>query len=142
MVSQYGLDQTSKHQDHGNQTVDSLYEPNSMDEQQLKTDTTMMQHRTAHSGVASYVKNSQAIKPSVSFMNLSREQSKLQHFVDLQDGPSSLQKTNVPTLREKMNAPLVFETERAQFMSTTTKNMQMLKEVRTALFDNDPTRSA
>ena len=27
-------------------------------------------------------------------------------------------------------------------MSTTTKNMQMLKEVRTALFDNDPTRSA
>ena len=65
-------------------TADSLYEPQSMDDPAaIKSETTMMQHRTALSGAPSYAKNSQAIKPSVSFMNLSREQSKLKHFVDL-----------------------------------------------------------
>ena len=60
------------------------------DNQMLANETTMMQHRTAHSQAPDFAKNSQAIKPSVSFMNLSREQTKLKHFVDLQDGPSSL----------------------------------------------------
>ena len=73
----------------------------------------MMQYRTAHSGAPSYAKNSQAIKPSVSFMNLSREQSKLRHFIDLQDGPSSLQKRDgVPTMKEKSVTPLIYEKER------------------------------
>ena len=74
----------------------------------------MMQHRTAHSQVPSYVKNSQAIKPSVSFMNLSRDQTKVKHFVDLQDGPSSLQKRDgVPTMKERASgAPSLYENER------------------------------
>jgi hypothetical protein len=54
-----------------------------MDDKDITNETTMMQHRTAHSGAPNYAKNSQAIKPSVSFMNLSREQTKLKHFVDL-----------------------------------------------------------
>ena len=53
------------------------------DNQMLANETTMMQHRTAHSQAPDFAKNSQAIKPSVSFMNLSREQTKLKHFVDL-----------------------------------------------------------
>jgi hypothetical protein len=85
-----------------------------MDEKDVHNETTMMQHRTAHSGAPSYVKNSQAIKPSVSFMNLSREQSVIRHFVDLQDGPSSLQKRDgILTLKEKSTAPLFYESERA-----------------------------
>ena len=57
----------------------------------------------AHSGAPTFAKNSQAIKPSVSFMNLSREQAKIKHFVDLQDGPSSLQKREgVRTLKERV----------------------------------------
>ena len=94
-------------------TVDSLYEPNSIDEKQMASETQMMQHRTAHSGAPSYTKNSQHIKPTTSFMNLSREQTKLKHFVDLQDGPSSLQKREgVPTMKERSQGPLVFEAER------------------------------
>ena len=65
-------------------TTDSLYEPNSVDaDKQIASETTMIQHRMAHSGAPTFAKNSQAIKPSVSFMNLSREQAKIKHFVDL-----------------------------------------------------------
>ena len=61
----------------------------------------MLKHSTAE-GMVSYTRNSNAIKPSVSFMNLSRDQAKVKHFVDLQDGPSSLQKRDqVATLKEK-----------------------------------------
>ena len=72
-------------------------------------------------------------------MNLSREQSKLQHFVDLQDGPSSLQKRDgVPTLKEKCVTPLIYENERNQHLKSTTANMNTLKQIRTALFNDDP----
>ena len=99
----------------------------------------MMQHRTAHSGAPSYAKNSQAIKPSVSFMNLSRENTKLKHFVDLQDGPSSLQKRDgVPTLKEKCVTPLIYENERSNHLKSTSSHMGTLKQIRTALFNDDP----
>ncbi len=39
-------------------TGDSLYEPNSMDDAAVANETTMMQHRTAHSAAPSFVKNS------------------------------------------------------------------------------------
>lgn len=92
---------------------DSLYEPNSVDTAYGANQAAMMMQRSAHTGAPSYAKNSASIKPSVSFMNLSREQTKINHFVDLQDGPSSLQKREgVATLREKSAAPLVYENER------------------------------
>ena len=40
----------------------------------------------------SYVTNSQAIKPTTSFMTLKRDQIKMDTYVDLHDGPSFLQK--------------------------------------------------
>ena len=86
-----------------------------------------MQHRTAHSNAPSYAKNSQSIKPSVSFMNLGRDQMKLNHYVDLQDGPSSLQKRAMPTLNEKSKTPLLYENERDEHMRSTTHNMDTLK---------------
>ena len=52
----------------------------------------MQQHRAAHKNVPSYVTNSQSIKPSVSFMNLKREEQVFNHYVDLKDDPSTLQK--------------------------------------------------
>lgn len=82
-------------------TGDSIYEQASMEERDANS-TMMQQHKTAHSSAPSYVVNSQVIKPSVSFMNLSRDQAKIKHYVDLMDGPSSLQKReNVPTMRDK-----------------------------------------
>ena len=82
-------------------------DPNQLQQLQQSTITndrntaSVLKHSTAE-GMVSYTRNSNAIKPSVSFMNLSRDQAKLKHFVDLQDGPSSLQKRDqVATLKEK-----------------------------------------
>ena len=89
-----------------------MYDPHSMDQKDVQNETTMMQHRTAHSSAPNYAKNSAAIKPSVSFMNLSRDKTVINHFVDLADGPSTLQKRDgVPTLREKngTSSPLIYE---------------------------------
>ena len=72
-------------------------------------------------------------------MNLSRENTKLKHFVDLQDGPSSLQKRDgVPTLKEKCVTPLIYENERSNHLKSTSSHMGTLKQIRTALFNDDP----
>ena len=116
-------------------TGDSLFEPNSMDDQQVANETTMMQHRTAHSAAPSFVKNSQAIKPSVSFMNLSREQSKMKHFVDLQDGPSSLQKRlGVPTMQEKTKEPILYERERNHHLEKMKNNSMTLRNIKETMY--------
>jgi len=53
------------------------------------------------------------VKPSVSFMTLSREQIKLNHFVDLDNGPSPMQaRNNVKTLRETRKESLIYDSER------------------------------
>ena len=94
-------------------------------------ETSMMQHRTAHSNLPPYLVNSQTIKPSVSFIGLARNDVKLKHYVDLQDGPSSLQhRPGIPTFKEKFDQPTVFETERKQFDETKTNNIQMLENAR------------
>ena len=62
-----------------------------------------------------FTKNSSAIKPSVSFMSLGRAQMKVKHYVDLHDGPSSLQKrVGIATIQESSTSPLPFESERKQ----------------------------
>jgi len=69
-------------------------------------------------------------------MNLSREQSKLKHFVDLKDGPSTLQKRpDQPTMKEKNKTPTVYESERSNHIKSTNQNMETLKDIRSALFD-------
>ena len=88
-------------------TMDSLNEPS------IAMETSMMQHRTAHSNLPSYLVNSQTIKPSISFSGLARNEVRQNHFVDLNDGPSTLQhRQGVQTFKEKFGKPTVFETER------------------------------
>ena len=48
--------------------MDTLNEPS------IAMETSMMQHRTAHSNLPSYLVNSQQIKPSVSFSGLARNE--------------------------------------------------------------------
>jgi len=116
------------------QASDSLFEPNSVD----SGNATQMKHLTVHSGAPSFAKNSASIKPSVSFMNLSREQTKINHFVDLQDGPSSLQKREgIATLREKSTTPLLYESERQKHLGMQNQHSKMLTEIRSALFIKD-----
>jgi hypothetical protein len=73
-----------------NLAQDSLYEANSLDEHDITMETSMMQHRTAHSRLPNFMVSTQAIKPSVSFRSLGRDQARTDHFVDLEDGPSPL----------------------------------------------------
>ena len=42
-------------------------------------------------------------------------------------------------MKEKCVTPLIYENERESHKKSTVANMQTLKEVRTVLFDNDPT---
>ena len=49
-----------------------------------------------------YITKADAIKPTISFLNLPRDRQIFNHYVDLQGGPSSLQKrTSIPTLYER-----------------------------------------
>ena len=60
---------------------------------------------------------------------------KLKHYVDLQDGPSSLQKREgLPTMQEKTKTPLIYESERKDVMDRTESNMKALSEIRNVLF--------
>ena len=53
------------------------------------------------------------VKPSVSFMTLSREQIKMNHFVDLDDGPIPVQaREKGHTLREARKESFFYDTER------------------------------
>ncbi len=68
-------------------------------------------------------------------MNLSREQSKLKHFVDLQDGPSSLQKRDgVPTMQERAKEPIIFEKERSIHLDRIKNNSMTLRNVKETMY--------
>ena len=63
---------------------------------------------------------------------------KLTHYVDLQDGPSSLQKRDgIPTIQEKSASPLFYESERKNHMQNTATKLQALSQIRTTLYDTD-----
>ena len=58
--------------------------------------------KSSGSKMPNYLLSTQSIKPTYSFIGLGRDEQKLNHYVDLQDGPSSLQKRDgIPTLYEK-----------------------------------------
>jgi hypothetical protein len=50
----------------------------------------VIRNRSLHAHLPSYLVNSQAIKPSVSFLNLNRQKQVFNHYVDLKAGPSAL----------------------------------------------------
>jgi hypothetical protein len=61
---------------------------------------------------ASFVVASSQIRPSVAFVSMDREHPTVQTYVDVYDGPSSLQKRDqIATLKEKERGPLLFEIE-------------------------------
>lgn len=78
---------------------------------------------------------SSAIKPSVCFLNLPREASKIIGIPpDMIDGPSPLQKLgNDVTLKDKMNKT-IFETEREKHLGVKDAKMECLSEARGSLF--------
>ena len=60
---------------------------------------------------------------------------KIKHYVDLQDGPSSLQKREgIPTIQEKSKTPLLYESERKDHMDRTESNKMALTSIRDVLF--------
>jgi hypothetical protein len=61
-------------------------------------------------------------------MNLARDQMKLTTYIDLQDGPSGLQKTEKPTMYERKKDS-VFERERESHMNTIKDKVTMLTNV-------------
>lgn len=58
--------------------------------------------------------SSSAVRPSIAFVSMDRAHPTQHTYVDVYDGPSSLQKRDsIPTLKEQVEArPLHFETER------------------------------
>jgi len=48
-----------------------------------------------------YTMSTSVVRPSIAFVSMNREQQKMTTYVDLYDGPSSLQKRDqVPTMKE------------------------------------------
>ena len=71
-------------------------------------------------------------------MNLSRENAKLNHFIDLHDGPSTLQKrVGVPTMQEKSRTPILFESERKEHADQTENHVKAVSNIRNVLFSQE-----
>ena len=51
------------------------------------------------------------IKPSFSFMSMSRAEQKLDKYVDMDDGPMPLQQ-NIISMKKKLRTPSLYEAER------------------------------
>lgn len=72
-----------------------------------------LRHRSLYKNVPQFSVDHKSIKPSVSFINLDREQTKFTDFIDLKEGPSSLQKRpSIPTTNELNPDSYLFERER------------------------------
>lgn len=98
--------------DYGNQSYYPERVNRTIDETDLEA--SVQRNRSLHQHLPSYLVNSAAIKPSTSFLNLERDQIVFNAYVDLQDGPSGVQKRlNVPTMMERTEfAKTIYETER------------------------------
>jgi len=86
---------------------------------------------------SSYVTNSQAIKPTTSFMSLKRDQIKMDTYVDLSDGPSFLQNRHgIPSFTEKKGSTekTLYETERSDHLKVADQRTKELQQVKDALY--------
>jgi hypothetical protein len=69
-------------------------------------------------------------------MNLKREEHVFDHYIDLKDGPSTLQKRlDVPTQHELRTEPSIFEKEREVHTNTLKQQTDKLASVRGSLFN-------
>lgn len=99
-------------------------------------EASVARNRSIHAHLPSYLVNSQAIKPSTSFLNIDREHQVFNQYVDLYDGPSGIQKRlDIPTLQER-NSHLVFETERKSHIAASTQNIDQLNSARSKLYND------
>lgn len=119
-----------------NMLQDSIYDAPSINDHDLTMETSMMQHRTAHSRLPNFMVSTQAIKPSVSFRCLGRDEAKTDHFIDLHDGPSPLQKRdNVTTLRDLgEDSAFMYERERAVHTSRASEGVTALRKAQKTLY--------
>lgn len=92
--------------------------------------------RDGHRNVPSYITNSQSIKPSVSFMNLKRDEQVFNAYVDLKSSPSTLQKRpDIPTSMERSEGRSMYESERDEHLAQSKTQIGKLNSVRDKLFN-------
>ena len=97
-------------------------------------DTSVTRNRSLNANLPDYLVNSHAIKPSVSFLCLGRDRQTFNSYVDLQDGPSSLQKRpSIPTTYERFTKS-VFEVERQDHLAKSPSQIAQLKVARATLY--------
>ena len=106
------------------------------DNQTSDFEASVAKNRSVYSHLPSYLINSQAIKPSVSFLNLTRDKMVFNQYVDLQDGPSGIQKRpNIPTSFERSNSNSIFESERVNHLQSSPDKIGLLNSARSKLYD-------
>ncbi len=96
---------------------------------------TVSRHKSVMARLPSYLTDPTAIKPSICFRSIERNQVKFTHFVDLQDGPSSLVKRdNIPILYGRHSQNSHYEDERKTHFSNARKSIDALKAIQTILY--------
>jgi hypothetical protein len=99
-------------------------------------EASILKNKSAHSHMPQFLVNSQSIKPSSTFMNLERSQMKFNSYVDMKNGPSTLQKrADQPTLCERNL--FSFEHERLQHAKSQPANLTCLEQAKSKLQNPD-----
>lgn len=81
-----------------------------------------------------YTLSSSVVRPSIAFVSMDRDHQTQSTYVDIYDGPMSLQKRDdYPTLKERSVQPLYFETERERHVQDLKEKIPELKEARSKL---------
>jgi len=87
---------------------------------------------------ASYIMGASSIRPSVAFVSMDRSHPTQSTYVDVYDGPSSLQKRdNLPTLKEKQGV-LPYESEREKHLANLRAAIQENDEANQRLWGDSP----
>ena len=70
---------------------------------------------------------------------MDREHPTMHTYVDVYDGPSSLQKRDmIPTLKEKERGPLLFETEREKHVQDLKQTLPELQDANSRIWADSP----
>ena len=90
-----------------------------------------------HAHLPSYLVNSQAIKPSVSFLNLNRQKQVFNHYVDLQEGPSGMQKRPDIATDFERTSQSIWQEERNKHSDMQGKQVSQLSDARKTMYGSD-----
>jgi len=103
----------------------------------------VLRNRSLVQSQAAYNHNADQIKPSHSFRNLPRDKLVFDKYVDLYDGPSSLQKRDgVPTVKEQVKSSdqFIFELERINHLKEAPNQVKDLETIKDKLYSEAATR--